>query len=1794
MKFLFAIQFLFIIHVLSFGQDQTFQGSESEKVFEVELKFDPQPYSVSNIHTKSIVDYFNFVNEGSAGTPVLPNKTYFIAIPPLSKISIQISNQRYNHIADSEIALNPETYLSADSVLIYQESKPDLSKFISDDFPSNEIELIDYTWLRDYYCALVRVNTHTYNWKKREIRELLSATLKINISEVSPFDYKQQSDVEFDKILEKVILNYNSAFQFRAYRPDVNKSDTSGNWIDYSREYVKLQIPEDGIYRIDYNQLISYGISPQNLNPKTLKIYSKGIELPIYIFGENDLSFDPGDYIEFWAEKNYGSLNYTNIVNLGEDYLNYMDRYSDTSIVWLSWDGNEGKRVANQNSTIPGITDTLLTHVAFTHLEEDERLWYYDAVLPRVQLPFWQENKVWTWHFLGNGGSIDFNFSASDFSPATSVNVIARMISNATDQLFTNNHRFGLSLNSTSPLDTLVFSYKQTVNFSGDYNSNQLIPGNNTIRIFGLQNDSLRWHQALIDWVDIEYQRYNVATNDSLLIRVDENTVSAQRVVKVSNVTVQSTSMIVYKIKPSLKKIASFNITNSILTFTDTVAANDEYIIIKESLADVPIFQKKKYFVNLRNSNRGADYIAVTNRVLQSSAEQYINFINNNYETRNELVYVDDICDEFSFGFAKPEAIKDFLFFVNQNWIAPSPSYLLLLGDANYDYKNKITPPPPVLRENLVPSYGNPVSDVWFTMWDSSNVNVPQMLVGRIPANSNEQVNFYLDKHQIYIDRKYDDFNKRFLFFSGGDSNDPNQLELLKSANNYVLNNYVKPEPIGGEGIHFYKTINPPSNFGPYTREQIDNAIDSSGLFISYLGHSGTETWDNGITEVADLKSAFNDRLNLISDFGCSTGKFAEPNVSAFSELFILGSTEGQAIGYLGNSSFGYLSTSINYPRLFYQKLLLDSLSAISQIHYLAKLQLLNQYGTGDVNRALNYCNLFFGDPLIELKLPPKPNFSITGSSFALLDEFPVEINDSVMLKITIANFGKVLDDSVSITIKDVYNGNESYLSEWKIPMPLYKEEIQFSVPILGLVGQHNIELTIDKDNLIDEIYEDDNRATFSFIVYSSSVRPIKAEKFYNSVINRLEFLNPVFLADTNVSSIVVSIADNPDLLNSVQEIISMNLIKTSYDIPFTGSNRNWLRARLNMPQSSWSDPFSFFNADSFNWYFNRSFNYSDLSYNNIAFDSADGNWKLTDFENLLEIGSAGFDDGGFGSISLNNTELLPNTLYWGIATAIVDSLTLEPTNIKYFVYSEPMISDSLLKAYIDSLPSGTLLAMTTCIDAAQSVLGFSQGTPVRQAIESMGSLYIDSVLYRDSWCMIGKKGAAQGTVLESFKKRFSGPAEIESSVIVSNENGWIQLPPIKNSHKWLNVTKSDSIPPGSGIEYFPIGIKSDNSTDTLDVLTFSGNIADISGISADTYPSIKILGRIYTNENFESPAFKDLGVNFISVPDLATNYQVVSFSKDTVLIGENITLDFSITNVVKTKADSFNVIVEVINEDNSRQTILNQKVDSLNYDEWENFIAVYNTSLGSGAKTFQITIDPENKIRELFEDNNFFSIPFYVKPDTSKPSINLTFDGNDILDGEYVSSRPEIHIELNDQSLLPITDPNSVMVYLNDELIPSDTSIINYTFSETNPKVSVDFTPVLEDGEQILRVLWRDYEGNIVDSSGVEKFFIVASEAKILNVYNYPNPTSGETHFTFKLTQIPEEIRIKIFTIAGRLVKELKYTSADLKYDFNKLYWDGRDEDGDVLGNGVYLYKVIMKAGDKTEDITQKLAIVK
>ena len=74
----------------------------------------------------------------------------------------------------------------------------------------------------------------------------------------------------------------------------------------------------------------------------------------------------------------------------------------------------------------------------------------------------------------------------------------------------------------------------------------------------------------------------------------------------------------------------------------------------------------------------------------------------------------------------------------------------------------------------------------------------------------------------------------------------------------------------------------------------------------------------------------------------------------------------------------------------------------------------------------------------------------------------------------------------------------------------------------------------------------------------------------------------------------------------------------------------------------------------------------------------------------------------------------------------------------------------------------------------------------------------------------------------------------------------------------------------------------------------------------------------------------------------------------------------------------------------------------------------------------------------------------------------------------------------------------------------------------------------------------------------------------------------------------IPEELKINIYTIAGRKIKEIKKTPSELIIGFNKIEWNSTDEDGDEIANGTYLYKVIIKSSENSYQVTQKLSRVK
>ncbi|MEO0075802.1 MAG: C25 family cysteine peptidase, partial [candidate division WOR-3 bacterium] len=762
MRFRIIFLFLFFFVIKIFGQ-QIVESLKNGYLIKFEAQSEVALESYDNGIKK--LDFIYAVDESKPGFPKLPSKLIYISIPPNSRLSVTIENINYHDIQNVLVGTNPLVKLKDDTVLVYENVNFQETLYDDTFYPKDEIELIGYTWIRDFYVATIKINTHRYSINSRVLRIIDSALIKVSF-ESNSSDYQLNTTPLsiYDEMLKEIIINFDDALKFRSFNPNLVAQDTTGTWIDYSKEYIKLAIPADNIYRITYNDLISYGLNPALINPKTFKLFVRGKEHPIFVFGEEDNSFDANDYIEFYAERNYSYQNYRQIVNVGQDYINYMNRYNDTTIVWLTWDGAFGKRLSIVSENNLATPDTIKSHLVKIHLERDAIFWYYDPVVPRVQLPFWQENKVFTWLSIGNSGSTSATFTARDFLPNTQVQIIARLISYASSGS-TNAHSHGLSLNKTTPQDTIVYNYKQTVNFIGNYSSSQLITGTNTIRVFGLPSQAT-FHQSFIDWFDVEYYRSNIAINDTLLINIPDSVTTQLRAIRIDNIS-NPNNLIIYKTKPGFKKFVNFITTGSgpfSVLIVDTVSGGDQYFITSILKVSRPLLKDKKYFVNLRNSSRGADYIIITNKILQNSSNQYKSFIEANYNLRVALVFDHDIYDEFSFGMLEAEAIRSFLVSAYRNWLPPKPTFLTLIGDANYDYKDIITPAPTPRKKNVLTSFGNPVSDVWYVMWDTVNIHFPQMYVGRIPANNDDQVLMYLQKHQKYLQRKFDYFNKSYLF----------------------------------------------------------------------------------------------------------------------------------------------------------------------------------------------------------------------------------------------------------------------------------------------------------------------------------------------------------------------------------------------------------------------------------------------------------------------------------------------------------------------------------------------------------------------------------------------------------------------------------------------------------------------------------------------------------------------------------------------------------------------------------------------------------------------------------------------------------------------------------------------------------------------------------------------------------------------------------------------------------------------------------------------------------------------
>ena len=208
---------------------------------------------------------------------------------------------------------------------------------------------------------------------------------------------------------------------------------------------------------------------------------------------------------------------------------------------------------------------------------------------------------------------------------------------------------------------------------------------------------------------------------------------------------------------------------------------------------------------------------------------------------------------------------------------------------------------------------------------------------------------------------------------------------------------------------------------------------------------------------------------------------------------------------------------------------------------------------------------------------------------------------------------------------------------------------------------------------------------------------------------------------------------------------------------------------------------------------------------------------------------------------------------------------------------------------------------------------------------------------------------------------------------------------------------------------------------------------------------------------------------------------------------------------------------------------------------------------------------------------------------DTSPPALELTFEHQGFVDGDYISDTPTISAQIEDANGVD-SRPENIILTKNGENVPQDEYVIAAS-STSNSLLLITYTPVLEPGEYRIRLQAQDANGNVSDT---ERTGTVAGEFEIKNIANFPNPfvPGSGTYFAYYLTESADEVSLKIYTITGRRI--LAIDTLDASVSFNEFHYDGYDGDGEPLANGVYLYKFTARKGDIRKQKVGKIAVRK
>jgi len=760
--------------------------------------------------------------------------------------------------------------------------------------------------------------------------------------------------------------------------PRINKSTRiySGNSVLSSGNWYKFAVASSGVFILTYDFLKNEGIDVASINPMNIRIYGNGggmlpeansepraddlVENAIFVYGEEDGKFDPGDYILFFGESpdtwKYNDQDHT--------FHHQKNIYSDKTCYFLNFDLGPGKRLGFEPSTSTTPTDIINYFNDYAFYEKDDRNflqsgreWCDDQIFDVTT------SRKYSFSFANINDGFPVKLRADIAARSTSVSTTFIVSAPGSQQLsisippvgnqYTDDYaveRIGsVSFNTSNPVIEVQLEYNKKNN-------------NNAI--------------GFLNYLEMNVQRKLKMASSQLMFR----SIAGAGKGKISEFKLTSlgTSLIVWDVSTNgdAKRIETTQSGNDFIFRlpTDTIR---EFIAFDGSSFSPPEFIGKVTNQNLHGTGQ-VDYIIVTHPVFMADAERLAQFHSEKSNLNVLVVTPEQIYNEFSSGVQDVSAIRDFMkLLYDRAEPGKEPKYLLLFGDASYDFKDRITN-----NTNFVPSYQSYesldtvesfVTDDYYGLLDNNEGQgangILDLGIGRLPVASTEGSKTSVDKIIHYISDSESVKNdwRNVVCFVADDQNEGGNLFINDSEDlsNIIETGYKKFNP---DKIYLdaYQQISTPGgNRYPEVNIAINKRVEKGALIINYVGHGGEVGWAHErVLEVSDINSWTNyNNMPVFITATCEFSRYDDPGRVSAGELVFM-NPKGGGVALFTTTRLTFAGDnkvlSMNFYNNAFKK---DN----GEYHRMGDLIVLSKSGAGSSN-ARKFTLL--GDPALQMAYP--------------------------------------------------------------------------------------------------------------------------------------------------------------------------------------------------------------------------------------------------------------------------------------------------------------------------------------------------------------------------------------------------------------------------------------------------------------------------------------------------------------------------------------------------------------------------------------------------------------------------------------------------------------------------------------------------------------------------------------------------------------------------------------------------------------------------------------------------------